>query len=136
MAMIFFNYLIGAPDAHAKNYSLLHGRDVSYLAPLYDVASLLPYAERPFDIKLAMGVAGENRVGRLSARRLGKFADANGLGEYGLTGDVLAVLAGKVPAALEAVLVENEKLSGVDELGSRLLPLVTELCERSAARLG
>jgi hypothetical protein len=53
-----------------------------------------------------------------------------------LTGDVLAVLAGKVPAALEAVLVENEKLSGVDELGSRLLPLVTELCERSAARLG
>lgn len=140
MDMLFFNYLIGAPDAHAKNYSLLHGRDVSYLAPLYDVASLLPYAERPFDIKLAMGVAGENRVGRLSARRLGKFADANGLEAYGLTGDALAerlaALAGKVPAALEGVLAESAALPGIDELGNRLLPLVVELCERSAALLG
>lgn len=138
--MLFFNYLIGAPDAHAKNYSLLLDHDAAYLAPLYDVASLLPYAERPFDIKLAMGVAGENRVGRLSARRLGKFADANGLEEYGLAGDVLAerlaTLAGKVPAALETVLAENGALPGIDELGSRLLPLVTELCERSTARLG
>ncbi|MEC4272861.1 type II toxin-antitoxin system HipA family toxin [Adlercreutzia sp. R25] len=138
--MLFFNYLIGAPDAHAKNYSLLIDCNAAYLAPLYDVASLLPYAERPFDIKLAMGVAGENRVGRLSARRLGKFADANGLEAYGLTGDVLAerlaALAGKVPAALEAVLAESGALPGIDELGSRLLPLVAELCERSTARLG
>lgn len=138
--MLFFNYLIGAPDAHAKNYSMLLDHDAAYVAPLYDVASLLPYAERPFDIKLAMGVAGENRVGRLSARRLGKFADANGLEEYGLAGGALAerlaTLAGKVPAALETVLAENGALSGIDELGSRLLPLVTELCKRSTARLG
>lgn len=138
--MLFFNYLIGAPDAHAKNYSLLIDCNAAYLAPLYDVASLLPYAERPFDIKLAMGVAGENRVGRLSTRRLSKFADANGLEECGLTGDALAerlaALAGKVPAALEAVLAESAALPGIDELGSRLLPLVAELCERSVARLG
>lgn len=138
--MLFFNYLIGAPDAHAKNYSLLIDCNAAYLAPLYDVASLLPYAERPFDIKLAMGVAGENRVGRLSARRLGKFADANGLEACGLTGDALAerlaALAGKAPAALEAVLAEGAALPGIDELGSRLLPLVAELCERSTARLG
>lgn len=63
--MLFFNYLIGAPDAHAKNYSLLLDRNAAYLAPLYDVASMIPYTERPFDIKLAMGIAGENRVGRI-----------------------------------------------------------------------
>lgn len=140
MDMLFFNYLIGAPDAHGKNYSLLLGLSDAYLAPLYDVASLLPYAERPFDIKLAMGVAGENRVGRLSARRLGKFAADNGLEEFGLTGDALAgkmaALAERIPSALDEVLAAHSALPGIDELGSRLRPLVSELCERSLARLG
>lgn len=138
--MLFFNYLIGAPDAHGKNYSLLLGLSDAYLAPLYDVASLLPYAERPFDIKLAMGVAGENRVGRLSARRLEKFAADNGLEEFGLTGDVLAgkmaALAKRIPGTLDEVLAAHAALPGIDELGSRLHPLVAELCERSLARVG
>lgn len=38
-----FNWLIAGTDAHAKNYSLLlSGPDVR-LAPLYDIASILPY---------------------------------------------------------------------------------------------
>ncbi|HEY6876657.1 MAG TPA: type II toxin-antitoxin system HipA family toxin [Polyangiales bacterium] len=38
-----FNWMIGGTDAHAKNYSLLHGRGPSLrLAPLYDLASALP----------------------------------------------------------------------------------------------
>lgn len=139
MDMLFFNYLMGAPDAHAKNYSLLLGRNAAYIAPLYDVASLLPYAERPFDIKLAMGIVGENRVGKLSARRLSKFSEVNGLDEFGLPGEVLAerltTLAGKIPSALTAVLERNGSLPGVDELGARLLPLVEELCRRSITRL-
>lgn len=140
MDMLFFNYLIGAPDAHGKNYSLLLGLSDAYLAPLYDVASLLPYAERPFDIKLAMGVAGENRVGRLSSRRLGKFAADNGLEEFELTGDLLAermaALAERIPGKLDEVLTAHSTLPDIDELGSRLHPLVAELCERSLARLG
>lgn len=137
--MLLFNYLIGAPDAHAKNYSLLLGFADAYLAPLYDVASMLPYAERPFDIKLAMGVAGENRVGRLSKRRLERFVDVNDLEEFGLSSEMLAGriadFAEKIPAALVAVLDESATLPGIDELGSRLFPLVEELCKRSVARL-
>ncbi|WP_167001285.1 HipA domain-containing protein [Mumia sp. ZJ430] len=39
-----FNVLIGAPDAHAKNYSVMLGRRGAVsLAPLYDVASIVPY---------------------------------------------------------------------------------------------
>jgi serine/threonine-protein kinase HipA len=58
---IGFNWLIAGTDAHAKNYSLLiaEGPRVR-LAPLYDLASVLPYDE--FDIhkvKLAMKVGGE-----------------------------------------------------------------------------
>jgi len=52
---LIWNWIIAGTDAHAKNYSLLlAGQDVR-LAPLYDVASALPY--KNFDqkkIKLAM----------------------------------------------------------------------------------
>ncbi len=38
-----FNVIIGATDAHAKNFSVLHSGPESALAPLYDLASALPY---------------------------------------------------------------------------------------------
>lgn len=52
---LIWNWIIAGTDAHAKNYSLLlAGQDVR-LAPLYDIASALPY--KTFDqkkIRLAM----------------------------------------------------------------------------------
>lgn len=137
--MMFFNYLIAAPDAHAKNYSLLLDRDAAYLAPLYDVASMLPYTDRPFDVKTAMSFAGENRVGRLSSRRLFRFAEANELDKIGLGGErlveLLADLAEIIPLCLEGVLAECAYIPGIDALGEKLLAKVAELCERSLARL-
>jgi serine/threonine-protein kinase HipA len=69
-----FNWLIAGSDAHAKNYSLLIGGESHVrLAPLYDIASILPYEQ--FDIqkvKLAMKVGGEDR---LSRRRLAPMAE-------------------------------------------------------------
>lgn len=64
-----FNWLIGGTDAHAKNYSiLLSGRQVR-LAPLYDVASALPYPNmnRP-GLRLAMSIAGEYRLDWVAKR--------------------------------------------------------------------
>jgi serine/threonine-protein kinase HipA len=57
----FFDYLvynvsIGAPDAHAKNYSILLGRAGGVeIAPLYDVATLLPYGQER-DARSAMKI--------------------------------------------------------------------------------
>lgn len=137
--MLFFNYLIAAPDAHAKNYSLLLDRNAAYLAPLYDVASMLPYTDRPFDVKTAMSVAGENRVGRLSARRLSRFAEANGLDAMGFDGmklaEMLAELAEAIPSRLDGVLTDYGHIPGIDALGERMLSKVSVLCERSLARL-
>jgi serine/threonine-protein kinase HipA len=61
---LLFNWLIGGTDAHAKNYSLLLGAGARVrLAPLYDVASALPYKEIPFQkLKLAMKVGGKYRL--------------------------------------------------------------------------
>ena len=62
--MLFFNVLIGGTDAHAKNYSLLLSGNGALLAPMYDVASGLPYELLRRHGRLAMGVGGENRLGR------------------------------------------------------------------------
>jgi serine/threonine-protein kinase HipA len=54
-----WNWIIGGTDAHAKNYSLLiSGRDVR-LAPLYDIASILPYPDVYVPkLKMAMKLGG------------------------------------------------------------------------------
>jgi serine/threonine-protein kinase HipA len=56
---LLLNWLICGTDAHAKNYSLLlAGRQVR-LAPLYDVASALPYPDMPLQqLRLAMKFGG------------------------------------------------------------------------------
>lgn len=54
---ILFNYLIMGTDAHAKNYSLIYGRDGDFtLAPLYDLSSYLPYVSQRKDMRLAMRI--------------------------------------------------------------------------------
>jgi serine/threonine-protein kinase HipA len=61
---IALNWLIAGSDARAKNYSLLHGAGGSTrLAPLYDVASLLPYPQfNAHKTRLAMTLGGEYRL--------------------------------------------------------------------------
>jgi serine/threonine-protein kinase HipA len=71
-----FNWLIAGTDAHAKNYSLLHGRGGRVrLAPLYDIASALAYKELdPQRLKLAMKVGDKYRIREIGAREWQKLA--------------------------------------------------------------
>ena len=70
-----FNWIIAGTDAHAKNYSLLlSGRRIR-LAPLYDMASILPYDDFDFQkMKLAMKVGGEYTLSLIGLRQWQKFA--------------------------------------------------------------
>lgn len=72
---LVFNWLIAGTDAHAKNYSvLLSGRQVR-LAPLYDVASALPYETIDLrDEKMAMSVDGEYRFDWIAVRHWARLA--------------------------------------------------------------
>jgi len=57
---VVFNYLICGSDAHAKNYSVLHGFDKEcLLAPLYDMNSLYPYTNQRKSQKVAMSIGGK-----------------------------------------------------------------------------
>jgi hypothetical protein len=53
-----FNWLIVGTDAHAKNYGLLLAGTQIRLAPLYDIASYLPYdGSNGYKVKLAISSA-------------------------------------------------------------------------------
>lgn len=71
-----FNWLIAGTDAHAKNYSVLIGRGGEIrLAPLYDLASFLPYAGHGMrKLKLAMKVGGKYRLHEIGAHAWVKLA--------------------------------------------------------------
>jgi serine/threonine-protein kinase HipA len=79
---LIFAWLVGATDAHAKNFSLLiaPGGQVR-LAPLYDLSSALPYP-RQVDLgraSLAMKIGGSYRLGEIGRRQWEKFALENRL---------------------------------------------------------
>jgi serine/threonine-protein kinase HipA len=61
---IAFNWLIAGTDAHGKNYALLIGSEGRVrLAPLYDVASVLPYSDIDVEkVRLSMKLGGEYRL--------------------------------------------------------------------------
>lgn len=73
-----FNWLIGGSDGHAKNYSLLHGsRGDVRLAPLYDLASALPYPDLNTPrLKLAMKYGSHYRLRDIGSSDLRKLASS------------------------------------------------------------
>ncbi len=59
---LIWNWFIGGTDAHAKNYSILIlGQEVRF-APLYDVASALPYDDHEKKLRFAMKLGGSYGV--------------------------------------------------------------------------
>ena len=71
-----FDWVIAGTDAHAKNYSVLLGRGGSIrLAPLYDIASFLPYAQHGIrKLTLAMKIGGTYRLHEIGAHAWDKLA--------------------------------------------------------------
>jgi serine/threonine-protein kinase HipA len=139
---LFFNYLIGATDAHAKNHSLLFVApgDVR-LAPLYDVASIAPYVSlRPTQrkpVRAALSIGGENRFGKVGARSIAKMVetcrlDELDLGEQLLHGQMKA-MAEMLPAAVDNVLknAKDQQIPGMEHIADSLRSEIQANCERT-----
>ena len=75
---VAFNWLIVGTDAHAKNYAVLIGAQGRVrLAPLYDLASALPYNSQ-IDLnkaKLSMKLGGEYHLSDIQARHWRRMAE-------------------------------------------------------------
>jgi len=74
---VAYNWLIAGTDAHAKNYSLLIGSEAQVrLAPLYDMASVLPYPDIDIQkVKLSMKLGGEYRLRNIRLHHWRKMAE-------------------------------------------------------------
>lgn len=108
-----FNWLIGGTDAHAKNYSVLIGAGGRVrLAPLYDIASTLPY---DFDVKklrLAMKVGGKYLLDEIAPRHWNGLAKSVRLNEEEVRAKCLE-LAGRLPDAFADV-IRKARAEGLD----------------------
>jgi serine/threonine-protein kinase HipA len=134
---IGFNWLIAGTDAHTKNYSLLLGGGPHVrLAPLYDVASILPYDE--FDmqkLKLAMKVGGEYKLSLIGLRQWQKFARETRVNADELIarlGSMAKQLPDEANDARTRAQVEGLDKAIIDRLTTRLIERAAE-CERALA---
>ncbi|MDE0044801.1 MAG: type II toxin-antitoxin system HipA family toxin [bacterium] len=110
---IMLNWIIGGTDAHAKNFSMLIGASGrARLAPLYDMASTLPYGFDPMKLKMATKIGGKYRLEEVLSRHWARFATQVSLPPA----DVLAMgktMAETVPAAFDKT-VADARAGGLD----------------------
>lgn len=98
---VAFNWLIGGTDAHAKNYSLLIGAGTVRFAPLYDLASALPYENLDvWKLRFAMKIGRHYRMRDVNGRQWEKLAARIHIKSGILLGRI-AEMAAKIPSAAE-----------------------------------
>jgi serine/threonine-protein kinase HipA len=128
-----WNWLIGGTDAHAKNYSLLIAGGQVRLAPLYDVASALPYGAHERQLRLAMKVGGDYRVDFYHST-WGKAADEIGVSRDAVISRVRE-LTGRAADAFSDAAADPDIISLGRDLPSRLVDLIALRAQRCARAL-
>lgn len=129
---LVFNYLIGAPDAHAKNYSIMHAPGLTRITPLYDVASALPYdSVGGSEInQAAMSIGGRRVFGTVHGRHWNRLASGLKV-DSGRLRDEVRHQAGAIPMAF------FHELDGVGAtaLSDRVMPKIQQLCAATVTQL-
>jgi serine/threonine-protein kinase HipA len=123
-----FNWLIAGTDAHAKNYSLLLAGGQVRLAPLYDIASALPYGTHERELRLAMSIGGDYRLVNYKNPWPAAARDL-GLDPETLHDQVMELTSRVADAFADAADAEDVKALG-RPLPARLLDLVDSRAER------
>lgn len=132
---VLLNWIVAAPDGHAKNFSAILTADSAVLAPLYDVATGLGQ-HVPYD-RLAMGIGGESGMSRIRADHVLRFAESLSLDGDSLLAFALAS-AHIVPAAFTAAVAEAEPSASTGAM-AHIRHVETELarhCEAVLRALG
>ena len=130
------SWLLAGPDAHAKNYSILHsfGPD-QRLAPLYDVITALPYARLARGgVKLAMSVGGERAVSAITGDHWRAVARAVEL-PPDLLLDRIAELGERLPAAIARVIAHPDGDDTTRTIVKRLAAPIVDHVKRCLERL-
>ena len=108
LAYLVVHVLVANGDAHAKNYSLLHGSDgILTLAPLYDVMCTLPYQVE----YVAMYVDTVQRLDRVTGARVINEAVRWGISRHAAQ-TTLADLLARAPSAIASAADETPDVAG------------------------
>jgi serine/threonine-protein kinase HipA len=128
---LIWNWIIAGTDAHAKNYSVLLSGPQVRLAPLYDVASALPYGAHERNLRFAMKIGGDYDV-YPRFNRWPALAKELGLDPDRLV-DRVRVLAAATPDALSAAAAVPAVKALARPLPAKLVDLVAERARRCGA---
>jgi serine/threonine-protein kinase HipA len=130
------NWLIAGPDAHAKNYAVLHGAGPEHrFAPLYDVITALPYPKLTSrGTTLAMAVGGERAGDAISGSHWRTVARAVALSPNTLI-DRIVELGENIPAAIERVIARPGGDAEVRRIVARLAEPIAKHTRRCLKRL-
>lgn len=129
-----WNWLIAGTDAHAKNYSLLLAGGQVRLAPLYDVASALPYGTHERRLRFAMKIGGDYRVYPFQ-NAWPRVAVELGL-DAGQVLQRVSDLADRAPDAVAEAAAAPEVIALNRPLPARLVDLIAGRVERCRSLLG
>jgi serine/threonine-protein kinase HipA len=129
------NYLIAAPDAHAKNYSLLLAQQAVSLAPIYDVATgLLAVNKVTGELRYgraAMAIGGQSHLGQLKSSNLKRFANNIGFDSEKIMTN-FTQMANQIPDALSDAIKELPNNVEGYKLLSGQLPAKAKLYTKQA----
>jgi serine/threonine-protein kinase HipA len=130
-----YNWLIAGTDGHAKNYSVLIGEAGTVrLAPLYDVASVLPYSDPTLrKLKLAMKIGGKYRLRDIGLREWRKLARDLSLGDDIVAG--VSRLAEQIPDLSTSVRKDLRQKGLAHDALNRLAASVSARARDCAAAL-
>jgi serine/threonine-protein kinase HipA len=126
---VYYNWLIAGTDAHAKNYALLIASAGQVrLAPLYDIASILPYPD--IDIQKArssMKIGNEYRLRNIGKYQWQKLAQGVGVDTDVVTARIVEI----AEAILENIpeVTKRTKKEGLDH------PLIDRLAKKLTDRI-
>lgn len=125
---LIWNWLVAGTDGHAKNYSILLAGDQARLAPLYDIASALPYGDHERSLRFAMKLGGDPRV---PVDRNPWPATAE---ELGLDADVLTTRAAGLASVVGDAFSDAAAAQEVAALGRPLPARLVDLIATRATR--
>ena len=133
---LILNWLIAGTDAHAKNYSLLiASRGQTRLAPLYDVASSLPYPQQvyPRHATLAMKIGNQYKLAQIGPREWKKAASELRCDEAATRARIVE-LATLIPDTVEQIRRDMKNQGITHDVLARLAASMQERCAACAAQ--
>jgi serine/threonine-protein kinase HipA len=110
-----FNWVIYAPDGHAKNYSILLRGQEAIPSPLYDISSVLPYPDR-YDLRtmaMAMSVNGRYQNNLITGADWAILADLLGVDREQMASWVMEIATNASDAFADAVAENTEWIKGL-----------------------